>query len=382
MFGNTNLANNFVKDLQNKTDSRVLGWVNDMHNALNRDKINLKELDTLVKALEHMNADAREDYINTLLYPETVFNRKVPTLFPIPSTTFQMHLVSANLQPNVSGNIAFTWNPVFLQDKSVAENTTFFVNKDASLTGASGGSTLKFLPQPLLYNQIPAGLYGSYRIVSASVVISYIGRMDIVSGVIGVGIGLNNSGVGIPQAVTSTNGDKASDTFVNFLQVDNLLYSERSQAANGARAIYFPIDDRYTNFLSVYNTTTEDDNPGKTLANCYATGFYIAGYGQNLPTGASCLRFDFYINVEAIVTPAFNNFIPQSTVTTSSIDVIQAANMLTQKNSDKLLTASSDIPGTSENDISAGNLLSKLSKDEMLPNIDVIKKMNYGNNYY
>lgn len=367
MFGNTNNSNHL--QLQEGTDKKILGWVSDLHGALNKDRINLKELDSLVKALEHMADDAREDYINTLLYPETVFGKKIPTLFPIPTSTFQLHLVGPAIATSSNGHLAWTWNPVFLQDQTIPGWGTFYVNNDTNLTGSASSNQFKL--QDIQYNQIPGGLYGNFRVVSASVVVTYIGRMDIVSGVLGIGIGLNNSGVATPQAVATTPPvDAASAIFGNFLQVDNLFFSERTQAANGVRAIYFPIDDRFTNFLTM--PTSAGTVPGG-----FVPGFYFAGYAQGLPQGASSLRFDFYINFEAIVTPQYNNFIPQSTSPSSDFKAIEAASLLTTRNKDKLTTPSSDIPG-SNIDISSGGMVAKLAKETTeLPNIDVIRKSLY-----
>jgi hypothetical protein len=371
MFGNTNVSPQNLKSTVADTDRKLWGWLSGLHTALNRDKISLRELDSLMSALNHMAEDAREDYLNSLLYPESVTGKKIPTLFPIPSTTFQLHLVGTSIATNSSGNMAWTWNPCFLQDTSIAAYSTFYVNNNNALTGS--GNSNNFLATDLQYNQIPANLYGNYRLVSASIVVSYVGRMDICSGVIAMGIGLNNANVAPPQTVGST--DANSQLFGNFLQIDNLLFSERTQSANGARAIYFPIDDRYTNFLNLL-TNAAAGTPG-SLATSYNTGFYFAGYAQSLPASLISLRFDFYINYEAIVTPQYNNFIPQSVGSSSSIDAVQAASLLTNKNSDKIISGSSDIPGGNDNNISSANVFSKLAGSSELPNIDIVKKLAY-----
>jgi hypothetical protein len=377
MFGNTNLSQGRTfSGLQNIQDSslkKMYGWLSDLHSALNRDRISTRELDILMKQLDDLNANNREDYVNTLLYPESVFGKKIPCLFPIPSTTFQLHLVSQTISTNSSGNVAFTYNPVFLQDSSATTQSTFYINNNVALTGS--GSSNFFLAQDLQYNQIPANLYGNYRIVSASIVLTYIGRIDIVSGVVGVGIGLNNSGVAAPQAIGATDANSA--IFGNFVQVDNLYFSERTQSANGARAIYFPIDDRYTNFLAVYTGTV--GVPGATLSNCFTSSFYFAGYGQGLPISSPVLRFDFYINVEAVVTPQFNNFIPQTTAGSSSVDAIStAANELMKHNSKLLINNSSDIPGPELSDVSTKSLITNLTGNSSeLPSMSDIRRSMY-----
>ena len=372
MFGNTNNVNNYSSLVAN-SDKNLLEWVTSMHSAMNRDKLDLREVGGLVEALQHLTNDAKDDYINTLLYPETVSGKKIPTLFPIPSTTFQLHLIGPSILTNASGNLAWTWNPTFLQDSSATTNSTFYVNNDVSLDGSSASNYFK--SYNIGYNQLPANIYGSYRLVSASIIVTYIGRMDIVSGVLGSGIGINNSGVAAPTVPTTVDANSA--TFSNFLQIDNLFFKERTQAANGVRSIFFATDDRYTNFLPVYNGT--GGNPGSTLSNTYVSGFYFAGYAQGLPAATINLRFDFYLNYEAIVTPQYANFIPTNVESSNGTDIIQSASLLTQQKRELIVTPSADIPGTDRMDIGAGNLISKLVKQagnqEQLPAVEVIKKM-------
>lgn len=381
MFGNTNVTTN-LSTLTKNVDAKILNWLVDMHTTLNKDKIDLRQLDNLIKILQHYNEDAKEEYINTLLYPETVIGRKIPTLFPIPSTTFQMHLVSANINIGNTGAFGWTWNPFFLADSTPAQATSFFVN---TLTDGAGAAANNFNPVGIQMNQIPPNIYGNYRLVSASVVVSYVGRMDVVSGVLGIGIGLNNTGVAQPVAVGGA-ADVASQVFANFIQVDNLYFSERTQAANGVRAIYFPMDDKYTNFYPLYTTAQPGGagGPGAALAATYASGFYFAGYGQGLQVQANSIRFDFYLNFETVVSPAFNNFIPQTTGNAQNINVIQTASDVINSSPSLVVKAGSDIPGKSDDNIGSMGTLTKLVKDSdntILPSVDIIKRMIYKNNY-
>lgn len=354
MYGSDN-HNTLVKN----NDKRLVEWLVNLHSTLNKDKVDLREIDNLVKILEHYNEDAKDNYVNALLYPESALQAKLPTLFPIPSTAFQMHFTT-NVLPNggsAGGNFAWTWNPFFLQDTSIAGYTTFFLNVDLTLNGNAGNDN--FLVTPIGYNQIPATIYGSYRVVSASVVVSYIGKMDSVSGVLGIGIGLNNQGVAPPTTIAPATGkDSNSLLFGTFSQVDNLYFHERTQAANGLRAIYFPIDDKYTYFLPLLNAS----GPGSVanIANTYNSGFYFAGYGSGLPATGGTVRFDFYVNYECLVQPQFNNFIPSTPSNSSSVDVIKTAGDLIASNNDLVVKAGSEIPGQKNLNIGTGGYLSKI----------------------
>jgi hypothetical protein len=386
MFGNTNTVDNLSR-LTKNVDNKILNWLADLHSTMSKDKLDLRQIDKLINVLQHYAEDAKEAYINTLLYPETTINMKIPTLFPIPSTTFQMHLVSTNVNPNTAGNLAWVWNPFFLMDSSfgnpagTGDWSTFYVNNAENIGNVSSAN---FFVRSTGINTIPAYIYGNYRLVSASIVVTYVGRMDIVSGVLGIGIGLNNSGIGTPGQVTPALNPVASDAnaalFGNFIQVDNLYYSERTQTANGVRAIYFPIDDKFTNFYPLYTTS---GGPGNTLANTFVSGFYFAGYGQGLPNTPNSLRFDFYLNYEAIVTPQFNNFIPQTTGNSQNVNVIQTASDVINTSPSLVVKAGSDIPGKTSDNVGSMGMLTKLVKDDetILPGMDVIKKMIYKNNY-
>jgi len=337
-------------------NKRLMEWLVNLHSTLNKDKIDLREIDSLVKILEHYNEDAKDNYINALIYPETAIQAKLPTLFPIPSTAFQMHLtyMQSTFSSGNPGNFAWTWNPFFLQDNGVGAWTSFYFNNNAGLNGTS--TSAFFLPVDLQYNQIPTGVYGSYRVVSASVVLSYVGKMDSVSGVLGIGIGLNNQGVATPSLVSGATADTASSFFGQFNQIDNLYFHERTQAANGLRAIYFPVDDKYTYFLPLLTNA----GPGSTTTSTYNTGFYFAGYGQGLPASSGGVRFDFYINYECLVQPQFNNFIPSSPSNSSSVDVLKTAGDLIANTPELVIKPGSEIPGKKSLDVGTGGYLSKI----------------------
>ena len=99
MFGNTNLAN--LDNVKNSPTSesnmkRLYQWLNDLHSSINKDRINSRELDILMEQLTHIAEHSREEYLKTLLYPETVIGKKIPTLFPIHDYLHFYHLDNDN----------------------------------------------------------------------------------------------------------------------------------------------------------------------------------------------------------------------------------------------------------------------------------------------
>lgn len=301
---NPNVLQNYDKDL--------LSWLVRMYNALSREPINLLEISDIVGTLKNLLQIQTDEYINTILYPEAIKYAKIPSLFPIPTASFQTHF-QCSLITNATGQIAFTWNPWYMQDAGLATSfSTFFVNNNNALNGSI--SSNNFFSTDIGYTQMPTGIYSQYRIVGASAVVTYTGRMDIVSGVICIGVGMNQIANPQPSGVvggTST-VDPASAIFGNFNLIDELPFSKQSQAINGARAIYFPIDNNMQEFAQI-PTGSGITTGAQMLANTYYKGgFYIAFYGNGLPISSQCLRVDFFLDFEMTVAPTFNNYIPQA----------------------------------------------------------------------
>lgn len=297
---NPNVLQNYDKDL--------LSWLVRMYNALSREPINLLEVSDIVGTLKNLLQIQTDEYINAILYPEAIKYAKIPSLFPIPTASFQTHF-QCSLITNATGQIAFTWNPWYMQDAGLTTAfSTFFVNNNNALNGSV--SSNYFASTDIGYTQMPTGIYSQYRVVGASCVVTYTGRMDIVSGVICIGVGMNQ--IANPQPSAAATVDPASAIFGNFNLIDELPFSKQSQAINGARAIYFPIDNNMQEFAQI-PTGSSITTAAQMLANTYYKGgFYIAFYGNGLPISSQCLRVDFFLDFEMTVAPTFNNYIPQA----------------------------------------------------------------------
>lgn len=315
--------------LQN-ADKRYLRFLYDMWSTLKQPRIDLKQLNSVMQCYNEMQKDYQEEYLNVLFNPERQANAKIPSLFPVPSSSFLSHQ-QVSITTNASGNISFTWNPFFLQDAaSGANQSTFFVNNNSTLTGSSSNDN--FFATDIGYNQLPGGLYSQYRVVGASIVVTYTGRMDIVSGVIGIGIGLNQ--YASPNIVT-TGKDSSSQVFGNFNLIDDLYFSKRTQAVNGCRAIYFPLDNRFLQFTQMATSVAGTGS---------VNGFYFAFYGANLPASSPCLRVDFYIQYECTVKPEFNGYLTQSPGQYSNKNWLETTSQIIHRNPGMVTQTTSDVP--------------------------------------
>lgn len=295
-----NVLQNYDKDL--------LSWLVRMYNALSRDPISLLEVSDIVGTLRQLLQIQTDEYINAILYPEAIKYAKIPSLFPIPTASFQTHF-QISLITNATGQIAFTWNPWYMQDAGLTTAfSTFFVNNNNTLNGSATNNN--FASTDIGYTQMPTGIYSQYRVVGASCVVTYTGRMDIVSGIVSIGVGMSQ--IANPQPSAAATVDPTSAIFGNFNLVDELPFSKQTQAINGARAIYFPIDNNMQEFAQI-PTGSGITTAAQMLVNTYyKTGFYIAFYGNGLPISSQCLRVDFFLDFEMTVAPTFNNYIPQA----------------------------------------------------------------------
>lgn len=304
------------------SDKKYLRFLYNMWSLLKQPRIHLSELNSVMQTYDMMKQDFQEEYLGVIFQPERPAHAKIPSLFPVPSSSFLNHS-QVSLTTNATGNIAFTWNPYFLQDSSTAANSTLFVNNNAALTGTASSNF--FTSTDLGYALLPANLYSQYRVVGASITVTYTGRMDIVSGIIGIGVGLNQFAGNAALAAVDAN----SQIFGNFNLIDDAYFSKRTQAINGVRAIYFPLDPRFLQFQSLATSVN---------------GFYFSFYGAGLPAASQCLRVDIYTQYECTVQPQFSGYITQSPGAYSNRNWLETTSDIINKNPDVVTQASSDAP--------------------------------------
>jgi hypothetical protein len=330
-------------------DKKMLAWLVQLHNSLNKDQIDIKEVGSLLEVLKHISEEDQDKYLQSLLYPENFFG-KIPTAFPVPTSEVREHLTytfkTSNTAAGTSGgNFCFVYNPYFTSDSSVvgaARNSTFYLNTDTGMDGAN--SNANFVAREIGQSSMPASMYSTYRLVSCSVTVNYTGRMDIVSGVIGCGIGFN--GAAAPGQINVANSAAAA-VYGNYNLIDDAYFSQRTQAVNGLRMVYFPLDSAYTNFIPV----------GTGI-----NGYYFVVYGQGLPADSSCIRVDVYLNFEYTVNPLYSSYVASSAGTCGDTNkAISNATTLIQRNPMLVSQASGDVPNRNNNVSAASGLFGKIT---------------------
>ena len=265
-------------------DKRFADYLVRMHNTLRADRIDVDEIRNLNETLEHIKHEQDKDYLNTLLYPETSKGSKIPSVMPVPSSSFQMHQ-STIISTNSSGHASVIYNPFFLDNTGTY--STIYVNNNAALTGNASSN---YFTSTSLGQSIPA-VYNEYRLVSASIVVKYVGRLDIVQGVIGGAI-VFDANVG-KTATGSINANLAK--YGDFNLAMDAYYTQENLALNGMRCLYFPLDTTFEQYQ---------------LINQEKSGFAMQVYIYGGVPSAAAYKIDVYANYECLADVSFLHYIP------------------------------------------------------------------------
>ena len=335
--------------------------INKIKNILNNDFLDFDKLYSCINEYENYLNNEKYNYLNNLLYPENCKGVKIPSPVPVPSCSFQLHNC-VTLRTNSLGNLGVIFNPFFLahkfkENESISDFeytaipsipdyaptdihaypeylSSFFVNNSISLTGDSPN---KYWNPVNIGQQIPP-IYDQYRLVSASIVMRYIGRLDIASGVIGGAIVFDDTeDVGLEGRITFRRNEYVAQVSTGFMQtiaedyakygnfdlaMDSFYHQENS-CIEGIRELYFPIDnyyEEYSPFLNLDELKGRIDRmllepPGRNFINIETkrdilrNGFKYMIYVLGAPSN-SCFKCDIYCNFECLPNAEFLNYLP------------------------------------------------------------------------
>lgn len=361
-----------LEEMINEYDKNMLQLVGNLYSAVNKEKLDLTKIGNAVEALSKYNEKSEYNYLNNLLNPERCKGVKIPSPIPVPSCSFQLHNCVTLAPDGNSGNLGVVFNPFFLVNNTwypgkhsyqgipqpdfvfdqngtkydfdstdvLPKGTRLYAPDmltslficNTSITGTSANSDGYW--RPININQSIPPVYDQYRLVSASVVVKYIGRLDIVSGVIGGAIifdenpylggnfykgtcdgteevnacvqRMNSTDVVVPPGIGKyANFDLAMDSF----------YHQENMMLEGIRQLYFPIDNSYEEYSKLLGPSAIENisNEFKLEINTddLKSGFNFFIYTMGAPSGA-CLKLDIYCNYECLPNAAFLNYMPIS----------------------------------------------------------------------
>lgn len=333
---NPNIKKETIEEIRNNLDQQdiiLLIKLDRLRSTLGADNCNLSSIKNQINELAEFDHAQNYAYLRNLMKPERAKGSKVPSQIPLPSCAFQLHN-SITVTTNASGNCAVFMNPFFLASQNAlgAQSitgsntfisdflTTMWVNNDSSLTGNSENDN--FIPVNI--GQTLPNVYDQYRVVSASMVVNYIGRLDIVSGRIGGAIffdevneigGHYQTGSYSPSGTSAIIGAPDLAKYGNFDLAEDSFFHREHSTLEGIRLLYFPLDNSYEEFIKTYNGDTasfNDDNVLTSDKDGYKSGFNWFFYARGATPNTNAFKVDIYINFEALPNAAFLNYMPIS----------------------------------------------------------------------
>ncbi|MGI4813927.1 MAG: hypothetical protein ACRYGG_11440 [Janthinobacterium lividum] len=283
-----------IKTVISNYDKKFIDYIVNMHSTLKKNDIDIDSIKNLSDMLEHLKKEQEHDYLDAMVKPEHTKGCKIPSVIPVPSSSFQLHQ-STMITPNSAGHAAIMFNPYYLGNAGAL--STFYVNNANSLGGVSSDNNFF----PVNISQTIPAVYNEYRVVSASIIVKYVGRLDIVQGVIGGAIVFDQN-VGATD-YTSNVANSALAKYGNFNLAMDSFYSQENLTLNGIRELYFPLDSTFEQYLGCNNSK-----------NGFAFMLYIYG---GVPSSA-CYKIDIYINYECLPDSTFLNYLPVSSCTSGT----------------------------------------------------------------
>lgn len=334
-----------VKKNLDENEVVVITKLYGLKNVLSSDQLNMSAIKRQIDELSSFQNSQNFAYLNDLIHPEKARGCKIPSQIPIPSCSFQMKN-SITLSTNASGCVALFMNPCFLANETVIGTkdmipgvqggdrwlseyaSSVWVNNDPSLNGNSSNT----MWDAVNLGQTLPPVYDQYRVVSGSLNIKYIGRLDAVQGEIGGAIlcesvntfGGKNSNIAppVPQpgpSNTSQTRARGLIKYGNFDYAEDAVYSNRNMTLEGMRLLYFPLDNSYEEFAKVASNQDVELDKNSTegwqewiQVGKKQNGFNWFFWCRGGPASSPCFRVDICLNFECMPSASFLNYMPVS----------------------------------------------------------------------
>lgn len=330
-----------LKDNLDNYDIVLVSKLNTLKDSLSGDRINVQSVRQQIKDISMYDQSQNFSYLSNLLHPEKEKGCKIPSQVPVPSCAFQLHNC-VTVTTNTSGNLGVWFNPFFLANESVIGSkingldsgsnhgfvskylTTLWINNNANLTGNADETHWT----PVNINQVIPAVYDQYRLVSASMVVRYIGRLDAAQGVIGgsiiyddidsVGGPIQTGAAYDPTAATVASGCSALAKYGNFDLAMDSFYHKSSSCLEGLRELYFPVDNSYEEYCKcvddgdVNAEAVSGTNYMYLNQGCNKGSFNWMFYALGCPPNSNCFKIDIYCNFETIPKAKYLNYMPIS----------------------------------------------------------------------
>ena len=279
-----------INEILDESEKMLLKYLVEMRSVITKDEINLSKFGNIVDAIIELKKVQEGEYLQSLVRPEKSRGCKIPSSIPIPSSSFQLKQ-SFYVKTNSLGNACIIANPFFLSKPNVTgiPYSTVFVNTHESLTGTQPSN---FFYAENVGQTIP-NVYNKYRLVSASMVAKYIGRLDIVQGLIGGAIvfdqNISRGDTGFAKQGLAKYGD--------FNLAQDAFFQQENYSMQGIRELYFPLDVTFEEYQDIGNSKD---------------GFGMLIYILGAPPNSTSYKVDLFFNMECLPDVTFLNYIPTS----------------------------------------------------------------------
>lgn len=227
----------------------------------------------LVLSVKNYQQAAKDLYINSLLYPETNV-AKIPGPLPVSSATASIRS-NFSITPNIQGKFLLVIDPFY-------HKGWLYQGDDLNGTGQGTATEITLDQDETIVDQ--------FRLVSSSVILRYYGNFNQMSGI-------------FVSATTSNLKNNAQEDYRDFQKIEDLTNKFISKCVDGVKLIYTPMDNRAVEFRK-----GEDYSNGQhPCRNQYL--FVIMG---DLFPNNTCIRVDYYRNIEYTTIPRYREYILQS----------------------------------------------------------------------
>jgi len=334
--------------------------------SLNSNSLNLKKIKYQMDLISKFNEYKENEYLEDLLNPANRKGVRIPSQFPVPSATFQLHS-SFKISSNANGCFLCQFNPYFLGNENLigaydqhrlpismlpaytryymcSPISTFGIIDSPNLDGKTELDFYSSFFKPIDIGQIlPGNIYEQYRLVSAETTIRYVGPMDETQGFLGGSIvfdplfsvfckyyvafarDIDEFPPFDPNEPTiSESFNKIKPEFTVFSNLRHTFYNQENSCSEGIRMLYFPVDNKYEEFSNICNgsrikyvdLTSFQESQGlgyfDIAGEYFKSGFQWILYGSDLPVSKEYFKVDVFCNFECLPSSSFMSYCPLS----------------------------------------------------------------------
>jgi len=228
---------------------------------------------SLIASAKNYQQAAKDLYLNSLLFPEDAV-AKIPGPLPVSSATASIRN-NFSITPNSTGKFLLVIDPFY---------GTGWLFQDNTVDGNGNGVATQIT---LSQNN---NIVDQFRLVSASLILRYYGNFNQMSGI-------------FVCATTSNLAGNVPNDYLTFSNIEDLTNKFVSKCVDGVKLIYTPMDNRAIEFR-VGDDYTNGTHPCR---NQYL--FVIMG---DLFPNNTCIRVDYYRNIEYTTVPLYREYILQT----------------------------------------------------------------------